>query len=61
MFGFAIRNAFRRKGVAVFAILGTALGIALMTVLLSISKGMGRRIFYLRDGRLFDRPDEEYS
>ncbi len=40
MFGFAIRNAFRRKGVAVFAILGTALGIALMTVLLSISDGM---------------------
>ncbi|MBA7593835.1 hypothetical protein ES703_00769 [subsurface metagenome] len=40
MFGFAIRNAFRRKGVAVFAILGTALGVALMTVLLSISDGM---------------------
>jgi len=40
VFGFAIRNAFRRKGVAVFAILGTALGVALMTVLLSISDGM---------------------
>ena len=40
MFRFSISNAFRRKGIAIFAILGTALGIALMTVLLSISDGM---------------------
>jgi len=40
LFRFAISNAFRRKGIAIFAILGTALGIALMTVLLSISEGM---------------------
>ncbi|MGB2854217.1 MAG: ABC transporter permease, partial [Dehalococcoidia bacterium] len=40
MFGFSIRNAFRRKGIAFFAILGTALGCALMTVLLGISDGM---------------------
>jgi putative ABC transport system permease protein len=42
MFGFSIRNAFRRKGIAFFAILGTALGCALMTVLLGISDGMDR-------------------
>ncbi|MFW6126525.1 MAG: ABC transporter permease [Chloroflexota bacterium] len=40
MFGFSIRNAFRRKGIAFIAIIGTALGCALMTVLLSISDGM---------------------
>lgn len=40
MFRFAISNAFRRKGIAIFAILGAALGIALMTVLISISDGM---------------------
>jgi len=28
LFRFAISNAFRRKGIAIFAILGTALGIA---------------------------------
>jgi len=44
MFGFSIRNAFRRKGIAFFAILGTALGIALMTVLLSISDGMEQQM-----------------
>jgi putative ABC transport system permease protein len=37
---FSILNAFRRKGIAVIAIIGTALGVALMTVLLSISDGM---------------------
>ncbi|MGB2799720.1 MAG: ABC transporter permease, partial [Dehalococcoidia bacterium] len=42
MFGFSIRNAFRRKGIAFFAILGTALGCALMTVLLGISDGMNQ-------------------
>lgn len=42
MFGFSIRNAFRRKGIAFFAILGTALGCALMTVLIGISDGMDR-------------------
>lgn len=44
MFGFSIRNAFRRKGIAFFAILGTALGCALMTVLLGISDGMDQEI-----------------
>lgn len=44
MFRFAISNAFRRKGIAFFAILGTALGITLMTVLLSISDGMELRM-----------------
>lgn len=44
MFGFSIRNAFRRKGIAFFAILGTALGCALMTVLLGISDGMDRQM-----------------
>ena len=44
MFRFAISNAFRRKGIAFFAILGTALGVALMTVLLSISDGMDRQM-----------------
>lgn len=44
MFGFSIRNAFRRKGIAFFAILGTALGCALMTVLLGISDGMDQRM-----------------
>jgi putative ABC transport system permease protein len=44
LFRFAISNAFRRKGIAIFAILGTALGIALMTVLLSISDGIDRQM-----------------
>jgi putative ABC transport system permease protein len=37
---FSILNAFRRRGIAIIAIIGTALGVALMTVLLSISDGM---------------------
>lgn len=40
MLKFSILNAFRRKGIAIIAIFGTALGVALMTVLLSISDGM---------------------
>lgn len=44
MFRFAVSNAFRRKGIAIFAILGAALGIALMTVLLSISQGMNKQM-----------------
>ena len=40
MLRFSILNAFRRKGIAIIAIIGTALGVALMTVLLSISDGM---------------------
>ena len=44
LFRFAVSNAFRRKGIAIFAILGTALGIALMTVLLSISQGMDKQM-----------------
>jgi len=44
MFGFSIRNAFRRKGIAFIAIVGTALGVALMTVLLSVSDGMEQQM-----------------
>ena len=44
MFRFSISSAFRRKGVAVVAIVGTALGCALMTVILSISDGMNQRL-----------------
>lgn len=49
MFRFSIRNAFRRKGIAFFAILGTALGVALMTVLLSISDGMDQKMNEMMD------------
>ena len=49
MFRFAVSNAFRRKGIAIFAILGTALGIALMTVLLSISEGMDKQMNEMMD------------
>ncbi len=44
MFRFAILNAFRRKAIAVLAILGTAIGVTLMTILLSISSGMDRQM-----------------
>lgn len=44
MFRFSISNAFRRKGIALVAIIGTALGVALMTVLLSISDGMDQQM-----------------
>jgi len=44
MFKFSVSNAFRRRGIAIFSICGTALGIALMTVLLSISDGMDARM-----------------
>jgi putative ABC transport system permease protein len=37
---YSILNAFRRKVIAIIAIMGTALGVSLMTVLLSISDGM---------------------
>jgi putative ABC transport system permease protein len=49
LFRFAISNAFRRKGIAIFAILGTALGIALMTVLMSISAGMDQQMNEMMD------------
>ena len=49
MFRFAISNAFRRKGIAIFAILGTGLGIALMTVLMSISTGMDQQMNDMMD------------
>jgi len=44
MIKFSVSNAFRRRGIAIIAICGTALGIALMTVLLSISDGMDARM-----------------
>lgn len=40
MLKYSILNAFRRKVIAIIAIMGTALGVSLMTVLLSISDGM---------------------
>jgi putative ABC transport system permease protein len=49
LFRFAVSNAFRRKGIAIFAILGTALGIALMTVLLSVSAGMNQQMDEMMD------------
>ena len=44
MFRFSISNAFRRKWVLVIAILGTGLGCALMTILMSIANGMDYRL-----------------
>ena len=44
MFRFAIRNAFRRRWIAIIAIIGTALGCGLMAVLLSISEGMDQQM-----------------
>jgi ABC-type lipoprotein release transport system permease subunit len=44
LFWFSIRNAFRRKWVLIIAILGTGLGCALMTVLMSLSAGMEQRL-----------------
>lgn len=44
MFRFSIRNAFRRKWVLIVAILGTGLGCALMTALMSLSTGMEQRL-----------------
>ena len=41
---FSIKNAFRKKGVALLAIFGVALGCALMTFLLSLSEGMNQKI-----------------
>ena len=41
---FSVSNAFRRRGIAIFSICGTALGISLMVVLLSISAGMDARM-----------------
>lgn len=40
LFYFSLGNAFRKKGVAILAILGVALGCTLMTSLLSVSQGM---------------------
>jgi putative ABC transport system permease protein len=44
LFNFSVRNAFRKKGVAILAIFGVALGCALMTFLLSLSQGMNQKI-----------------
>ncbi len=44
MFRFAIRNAFRRRWIAIIAIIGTGLGCCLMAVLLSISDGMDQQM-----------------
>lgn len=41
---FSIQNAFRKKAVAVLAVLGVALGCALMTFLFSVAAGMGKRV-----------------
>jgi len=44
MFAFSIKNAFRRKGIAILAVIGIALGCALMTTLLSLSIGMDKKM-----------------
>ena len=44
MLRFSLSTAFRRKGIAVLAIVGTSLGCALMTVLLSTSEGMNQEL-----------------
>ncbi|MBI1857180.1 ABC transporter permease [Candidatus Saccharibacteria bacterium] len=44
MFRFAIKNGFRRKGIAFLAIAGSGIGTALMTVLLSLSSGMNTEL-----------------
>ena len=41
---FSIRNAFRKKVVAVLAVLGVAFGCALMTFLFSVASGMEKRL-----------------
>jgi putative ABC transport system permease protein len=41
---FSIRNAFRKKAVAILAILGVAFGCALMTFLFSVTRGMEKRV-----------------
>ncbi|NLB55260.1 MAG: ABC transporter permease, partial [Lentisphaerae bacterium] len=41
---FSIRNAFRKKAVAVLAILGVAFGCGLITFLFSLTAGMEKRI-----------------
>ncbi|ADY55216.1 protein of unknown function DUF214 [Syntrophobotulus glycolicus DSM 8271] len=41
---FSIQNAFRKKAVAVLAVLGVAFGTALMTILFSLSAGMDHRV-----------------
>ena len=41
---FSIRNAFRKKAVAVLAVLGVAFGCALMTFLFSVATGMEKRV-----------------
>lgn len=52
---FSIQNAFRKKAVAVLAVLGVALGCALMTFLFSVAAGMEKRVettFNEMSGRL---------
>lgn len=44
LFLFSMRNAFRKKAVAILAVLGVAFGCALMTFLFSIAAGMEQRM-----------------
>src|SRR4030042_5163918 len=44
MFRFSIGNAFRRKGIMLLALVGVGLGVALMSTLQSLSKGIDQRV-----------------
>lgn len=44
MLRYAVSNGFRRKGITFVAILGSGLGAALMTALMSLSGGMDREV-----------------
>ena len=44
LFLFSIKNAFRRKSILLIAIVGTGLGTALMSTLISLSDGMDKRL-----------------
>ncbi|MFH0987607.1 MAG: ABC transporter permease [Patescibacteria group bacterium] len=42
LFGFSLRNAFRRKGIAILAIIGVGIGVSLMVFILSSSAGANK-------------------
>lgn len=44
LFIFSLHNAFRKKGVAVLAILGAALGCSLLVIMLATTQGMNQKL-----------------
>lgn len=44
MLGYAIANAFRRRGISLLAVIGVGLGTMLMTVLMSLNAGIHTRL-----------------